>query len=176
MYAHGPVCVRRLYSNARCSAAASAMRRFQYRLAGTGAEGTGARIKISPYGALHNRAMPGNEGPSARRVPEDPVALALAWLAIAILRRNCNGARGCKLQFQSCPPIQINLAIPKWKSSPALEMRRVLENFQSARLFSLARFFSMRTHPGVRIVKRLEKNLAGAGCQNLTSPAGFTPG
>ena len=100
----------------------------------------------------------------------------LAWLAIARLRRNCNGVRNCSLQFQSCPPIQINLAIPNWKSSPALEMHGVLENFQSARLFSLTRFFSMRTHRGVRIVKAFEKNLAGAGCQNLTSPVGFTAG
>ena len=35
-------------------------------------------MKISPYAASHNRAMSWNEGPSARRVPEDPVALALA--------------------------------------------------------------------------------------------------
>ena len=77
MYAHGPVCVRRLYSNARCSAPASAKRRFQYRLAGTGAEGTGARIKISPYAALHNSAMPGNERLMSGARAEDPVAVAL---------------------------------------------------------------------------------------------------
>ena len=35
-------------------------------------------MKISPMVHCSNRAMPGIEWPSARRVPEDPVALALA--------------------------------------------------------------------------------------------------
>ena len=66
-------CIR-LYSNSCCSAPASAMRRFQYPFAGTGAEGTGARIKISPYAALHNSAMSWNERLSAHeRVQYLPV-------------------------------------------------------------------------------------------------------
>jgi hypothetical protein len=56
---------------------------------------------------------------------------------------NCKIAQELQWRAGLQAAIQIDLAIPNWKFSPALENRGVLENFQNRAVFSLTRFFSI---------------------------------